>query len=350
MNFAMLTAPMLCALTMAMHWRFTPRHAELGPSLLLACGVTGPLLSLTIGDAALTPANAAVLLAAVAAALSVRVRLLVLGVPPAYRPAPGLTVEALAEQITLQAAASEQRIDLLARQADAHSAAQQVQFQALRTAFDNYAEAQLLQNRESLMAALSGVIDDFDTRINGQLRTHLATLNELVAREAQIQEKQRLHVNEMMHHTRRDADQMERTTQAFRALVEQSAALAALGGQVQQALSLLGPRQDQLQTALGQTTADLLTLRESVAGVQARLLDALDDVLIQSRRAIDSTAQRSAQRSGELAQTLQRCAEQTQALSKQLTALGGKLSTDLAPLAPLAQQLKRVADLSKNAK
>jgi DNA repair exonuclease SbcCD ATPase subunit len=195
-----------------------------------------------------------------------------------------------------------------------------------------------------------------------------------VADTGALLEKHRTQQMETMHHERRSADQIQRSVQEFHALLAQSEGLATLAGQVRQALELLGPRQEALAADLVQMTQDLGHTKDSVAALHAQFDGALDEFVLRSRRDLDGVGKRVGQSSSELQQAMQRAAEQTRAhisdiagkqqqqmaamnrelsealgkplaaMSKQLTGVQSKLSSELAPM---AQQIRRAADLSK---
>jgi hypothetical protein len=341
---------------LAAHLRFTLRNATLSALPLLCGGLLGTLLAMMLEPAGLSTfasgslrGGLAPLLIGVAGAASVRIRHLFAGIPAALAIPPGPS-----------------NIELLA--------AIDAQGKAMSQWLQRFAAEQQQQNHATLTAALHDVIDDFHQRINGQFRQHLSVLQAFVADTGALLEKHRTQQMETMHHERRSADQIQRSVQEFHALLAQSEGLATLAGQVRQALELLGPRQEALAADLVQMTQDLGHTKDSVAALHAQFDGALDEFVLRSRRDLDGVGKRVGQSSSELQQAMQRAAEQTRthisdiagkqqqqmaamnrelsealgkplaAMSKQLTGVQSKLSSELAPM---AQQIRRAADLSK---
>jgi len=230
------------------------------------------------------------------------------------------------------------------------------------------------QNRATLVAALSGVIADFNTRINDQFTAHLAELMELVSHNAGLQDKHRAQQGEMMHHTRRSADQMSATLEAFRELVAQSAGVARIGEQVAQALALLGPQQQAIDAALAALDEELGLANSGIGQLQAHSSEILEELGGRTRRTLEALGQRIGQQASDTTQAVQRAAEQNRshvtdtagksaqqiaamnkelgeslnkslaAITKQLAATSTRLSSDIGPM---AQQIKRVAEQSR---
>ena len=394
----------------AAHWRFTQKTADLAALPLLCGGALGALAVIghdgwsELSAPQLPPLHTvlAPLLVGVAGAASIRLRQLVWGIPAALAidagPSNG-TLHALIESrsASFHAAAIDAErvrvarhqqlaanIDSLRRQIEAQSRSHAERHHALLAtsasmsqALATFNEQQERQTHATLMAALGGLLADFDQRINGQFQQHLTTLGVSVTSNSAVLEKHRLQQAEMMHHARREADQMTRTTTEFRALVEQSAALAALCQQVQQTLDLLGPRHDALDAGIADLRQSATQASEGVGALHAQSDAALDQFVAHSKRAVEGVGQRVGQHVGELQLALQRSAEQARnhaaelagkhqqqmsamnkelsetlakllaAMNKQLTGMQSKLATDLAPM---AQQIRRVADLSKGIK
>lgn len=418
MSFAAALSTLAClclaAGLYAAHWRFTQKAADLAALPLLCGGALGTLGALLAvagheGWSAIAAPQLRIVLAplllGVAGAASIRLRQLVWGIPAALSIAPGPSngaLHALIEARSAQfhdAAMDAERVraarhqqlaadlDRLRLQIEAQSHAHAERHHALLATSASMAQTlssfgERLQQQEqhrhaALMAALDALLADFDQRVNGQFRQHLLTLGDSVSSNSAVLEKHRLQQAEMMHHARREADQMTRTTTEFRALVEQSAALAALCGQVQQALALVGPRQDALDAGIADLRLSAAQASEGIGALHAQSDAALDQFAAQSKRAVDGVGQRVGQNASELQLTLQRSAEQIRnqvaelagkhqqqmaamnkelsdtlakllaAMNKQLAGMQSKLSTDLAPM---AQQIRRVADLSKGIK
>lgn len=317
----------LAAALVAVHLRFTLKNATLSTLPLLCGGVLGALVALMLDHTALrapvslngilTP-----LLMALAGAASLRIRYLVAGIPAAF-----------------VIPASPSNSDLLA-------------------AIDTQGKRMALALAES------------QQRINGQFKQQLATLQAFVTDTGALLEKHRTQQMEAMHHERRSADAIGRSVQAFHALLAQSAELTSLGTQVRQALELLGPRQEALAADLAALTHDLVRANDGVAALHAQLDAAIDEFVLRSRRQMDGAGQRMGQGTGELQRALEQMRahisdtagkqqQQTMAMNKelsealgkplaainkQLTGMQSKLTTDLAPM---AQQIRRVADQSK---
>ncbi|MES2317751.1 MAG: hypothetical protein V4631_09680 [Pseudomonadota bacterium] len=373
-------AVLLIAVLGAIHRRFTPAAVGLGPNALLSIGAL-PLLVQTGGLGTSPAAAGQVLALAVVGALSIRLRHTVWGIPARFAPKAEPGNAELAFALDRQQALLR---DILAASAREHGmtgallqrqlTAQEEGIASLHVALASFAHAQEQQNRATLMAALSGVIADFNTRINGQFGEHLVQLAEVVASNVALQDKHRAQQGEMMHHARRSADQMSLATQSFRELVASSSALAAMGTQLAQALELLDPRQGATDAALAAMALDLGTHSDSLARLHARSDADIDEVSLRTRKAIDGLGQRLGQQVNDIGLALQRQSEQTRSqigdagckgqqqaaalnkelgdaldkaaasLTKQLAAVSVKLAGELGPM---ALQIRRVAEQAK---
>ncbi|MFL6658723.1 MAG: hypothetical protein ACJ8GW_11660 [Massilia sp.] len=389
-NFALvLTALVALSLLGAAHARFTPKAAELIPLAMFAlggCALTG------IGSSALAPGVA---ILAFLGALSLKARATYWGIDARYLPPAGPSITDVMAQLAhlhgesaaslrLQATAHANQLALLRQDMHVHSdvhaealAEVQTATAAMRDALAAFTLAQQRQQYDALMAALSQVISNFNDRINSQFVARVAELKDVVANNVQLQDRHRAQQGEMMHHARRNADQMSQTTDAFRTLLADSAALAGIGEQVRAALATVGPRQDsiaddvtQLATQLQAADAVLRQLQEENAAI-------LDELQSRTRKTLDGLGQRMGQQATDIGQTVQRSAEQTRSqaadaatksaqqisamskelnealnkamtvLTKQLSATSTRLSSDLGPM---AQQIRRVAEQSKVAR
>lgn len=353
------------AVLIGVHRRFTPAAAGLGPYTLLSIGALPLLFQLGASGVPSTAAGLVSILA-VLGALSIRVRCTLWGIPARFVPDPGPSNSDLARSL----ATLRQQVDT---QALAH-AALHAEVTTMREALAAFAVEQEHQNRATLMAALTEVIADFNTRINGQFHEHLAQLSDVVGKNVNLQDRHRAQQAEMMHHARRNAEQMSQTTQAFGELVACGAEIAAIGQQIGQSMALLGPRQDAIDSALAAIAQDLAQANEAAAHLQTRAEADLEELTQRHKRAIDALGQRVGQHANDIGMAVQRSSEQTRSqfsdaagkgqqqvaamnkelgealnkglasLAKQLTAISTKLSSDLGPM---AQQIRRVAEQSR---
>jgi hypothetical protein len=267
-----------------------------------------------------------------------------------------------AQQRTADAAAQFQAGELAAMHAD--SAATRNALAAMVTDLGQ-------QNHATLTQALAGVVSDFNTRIVKQFDTHLTQLNDTVAGNVALQDKHRALQLDMAHHARRNADQMDQASVAFRALLADSAQIAAIGNRLAEALALLDPRLQTVDAALADLSNALAAATEAQGVLHEGSGNAIAEQGERTRRQLDSLGRQLA---GDIGQSVQRAGEQTrgqfsdtsgkqqqqlaamqkelneslnkavQALSKQLTTLTARMSNDLGPM---AQQIRRVADQAK---
>lgn len=250
----------------------------------------------------------------------------------------------LQTQLTQQfAQLSEQFVRHTARQSD-FNAAQQAADDALRADFTTLGQELRQQSLDQLAGALGDVIADFNQRIVEQFNLQLRTLSDMVAVNLDLHDKQRNEQMETMHHTRRLAEQVERGTQSFRELLADGAALAGIGEQLRQGLEMIAPRQDGLETAAQRQEQAMQQSAETLAALRQQLSDFEAQLAAQGKRALEQSAARAMQNSAlqkELGDSLNKSLA---ALGKQLAAVQTKLSADMAPV---AQQVRRIADLSK---
>jgi hypothetical protein len=186
------------------------------------------------------------------------------------------------------------------------------------------------RNIERLTVTLRDVVGDINQRIVGQLELHLESLASILRSTAQMAEKQRNEQMEAMHHARRLADRMDAATREFGKLVANNVDLLALAGQVRDALSLLGTRQDVLDRDILRQADSLNAMCTAVAELRTGSGQAADELLQQIRRALDAAAQRQAQANLALHKEL------GDSLGKAIVSMNKQLSS----MGPLSQQAK----------
>lgn len=167
------------------------------------------------------------------------------------------------------------------------------------------AESRALQrNSEQLADALKDVISDFQHRIVAGFDSQLATLTALAAGTAEQTAKHRNEQMEAMHHARRLADRMDSATRDFGKLVGDNTELLALAGQVRDALSLLGARQDALDGDVRRQAESVQAMESALRELRTGFEQAAENLLQQTRRSLDAMAQRQAQANGTLQKEL----------------------------------------------
>jgi hypothetical protein len=233
-----------------------------------------------------------------------------------------------------------------ARQAELNAALLDSQAE-LRTSLLANAEQQQRQNLVRLEAAFSGIVDDFNGRIVSQFDVQLRALSDMVDRNLILHDKQRIEQMETMHHTRRLVEQIDGATTAFRELVADGAAVASIGTQVQEALDMLGPRQQALDAAIDDQHAALRQAADTIAALRDQLREHCEKLDARSRRALDANAGRTSQANALYKELNDNLGKSMAAVTKQLTAISSRLATDVTPM---AQQLRRVAELAKPGK
>jgi hypothetical protein len=251
------------------------------------------------------------------------------------------------EQASLRYAAREEAV-LKAQASDARHAALLEMLTALRASVEDAEARQQQRSLEQLSAALAGVIVDFNQRIMAEFDVQLQALSGVAERSQELYRKQRNEQMEAMHHARRVAERMQQATQEFGKLVAVSSTLAALAADVRESLDLLGPRQDAIDSGVAQQAESLQAMAGAIADLRAGFDVATEQLLTQSRRAFDSMGQRAAQSNSALNKELNEALGKAMSgISKQLTAMSSRLTTDMAPM---AQQLKRVSEQSRIAR
>jgi hypothetical protein len=251
------------------------------------------------------------------------------------------------EQASLRYAAREDAV-LKTQASDARHAALLEMLCELRTSVKDAEARQQQRSLDQLSAALAGVIADFNQRIMGEFDAQLRTLSGVADRTQELYRKQRNEQMEAMHHARRVAERMEQATQDFGKLVADSSTLAALAADVRESLALLGPRQEAIDSGVAQQAQSLQAMADAIADLRAGFDVATEQLLTQSRRAFDSMGQRAAQSNSALNKELNEAlAKAMSGMSKQLTTMSSRLTTDMAPM---AQQLKRVTEQSRIAR
>lgn len=261
-----------------------------------------------------------------------------------------LSAQQSAALLALQTKLAEQFAQLGAQlsQHTAHqrdfNAAQLAAGDTLRADFVTLGQQLREQSLDQLAAALGDVIADFNQRIVEQFNLQLRTLSDMVAVNLDLHDKQRNEQMETMHHTRRLAEQVERGTQSFRALLADSAALAGIGEQLTQGLAMIAPRQEELETAARRQELAQQQSADALAALRQQLSDFEAQLAAQGKRALDQSGARAVQNSALQKEAGDNLNKSLAALGKQLAAMQTKLSADLAPI---GEQLRRVAELAK---
>jgi hypothetical protein len=217
----------------------------------------------------------------------------------------------------------------------------------LRTSLLTIAEQHQQQNLGRLEAAFSGIVHDFNERIVGQFEVQLRALSDMVDRNLVLHDKQRIEQMETMHHTRRLVEQIDGATGAFRELVADSTAVASIGAHVREALDVLGPRQEAIDAAIQDQHSALRQAADTLAALREQLREHYEKLDARSKRALDSNAGRTSQANALYKELNDNLGKSMAAVTRQLTAISSRLATDVTPM---AQQLRRVADLSKSTK
>ncbi|MGO4378042.1 hypothetical protein AB4Z19_07215 [Pseudoduganella sp. RAF19] len=203
-------------------------------------------------------------------------------------------------------------------------------------------ERQIQRNMEQLSAALSSVIADFHRQFDTQLRM----LAGLAESSQDLYRKQRNEQMEAMHHARRIASQVDETTGEFARLLADASALTGLAADIRQSLDLLGPRQQAIDSGMAQQALSMQSMADAISDLRAGFDEASEQLIAQSRRAFDTMGQRVAQNGSALNKELNETLIKAMAnLQKQLNSITSRMSTDIAPM---AQQLKRVSEQSRN--
>ncbi len=254
-----------------------------------------------------------------------------------------LSAQQSAALLTLHKQLTEQFSQHAARQGE-FNAAQLAAADTLRSDFIALGQQLRQHSLEQLAAALGDVIADFNQRIVAQFNLQLRTLSDMVAVNLDLHDKQRNEQMETMHHTRRLAEQVERGTQAFRELLADSAALAGIGEQLRQGLEIVGPRQEGLETAAQRQELALQQSAETLAQLRQQLGDFEAQLAAQNKRALDQSGARALQNGALQKEMSDNLNKSLAALGKQLGGVQAKFSADLAPV---AQQLRRIAELGK---
>lgn len=173
-------------------------------------------------------------------------------------------------------------------------------------------ERQLRRNLEELSTVLAGVVADFNVQLNA--------LSATAESSQELYRKQRNEQMEAMHHARRLVAQMDQATEQFGRLAAESSVLASLAGEVRDSLALLGPRQDAIDSGIGQQATSVQAMADAICDLRAGFDEAAEQLIAQSRRAFDTMSQRAAQSNNALNKEINEAlAKGMSAISKQLT-------------------------------
>jgi hypothetical protein len=205
------------------------------------------------------------------------------------------------------------------------------QFAQLSAGLDAAELRQEQRNQEQLQAALAGVKTDFHQCLLVQFDAHLAALVNLSRSSGESLRKQREEQMESMHHARRIADKMDGATKVFGALVAENGELLSLAGQVRAALLLLGTRQDALDSDIRRQAESVEAMGTSVREMRSGFEQTAEHLLLQTRRGLDTIAQRQSQGNSALQKEL------NDALGKAVAVMAKQISS----MAPGLQQSSR---------
>lgn len=179
---------------------------------------------------------------------------------------------------------------------------------------------QAQRNEQQITEALRTLIAEFNEKIMAQFAVHLCHLSALGERHVELAAKHRNEQMEAMHHARRMADRIDSSTENFGKLVADNGELLALASQVRETLALLGPRQDALDGEIRRQAEAVAVMGTALDGLRAGFEQAADNLLQQTRRALDAMAQRQAQGNSALQKEL------NEALVKAFTGINKQLS------------------------
>jgi hypothetical protein len=195
------------------------------------------------------------------------------------------------------------------------------------------AQRNLVQLSDSLRDAMA----DFNRRILGGFEQGLDRLAAIAERSGEIANKHRHEQMEAMHHARRTADRMDASAREFGRLMADSSELLGLAAQVRESLSLLGPRQEAIDTDILRQSKSVDSMVEAVEALRVVFNETAETLLAQTRRALDAMAQRQAQGGAALQKDM------NDTLGKAMAGLAKQLAT----AAPLSQQAKRPLDAGR---
>jgi hypothetical protein len=194
-------------------------------------------------------------------------------------------------------------------------------------------EQRAQRNLAELTHALRDAMADFNQRILAGFDEGLGKMAVIAERSSEVAGKHRLEQMEAMHHARRTADRMDASAREFGKLLADSSELLGLAGQVRESLSLLGPRQEAIDSDILRQSKAVDAMVEAVEALRVVFNETAETLLAQTRRALDSMAQRQAQGGA--------------ALQKEVNDTMGKamagLAKQIAAVAPLSQQAKHAS-------
>lgn len=339
------------------HFRFTEKTAHDAPGILITMGIFATFYGIASGLYSFNMENVEASLphlingikfafwasvAGVGTALTLKIRYAIFGTKDQE---PTVQEGATIDDLVLHLKASSESLTRLQNAIAGHEDSsmltqlklsrsdQNDRLDALKRAFQEFAEKQAENNSKALIEALREVIRDFNEKIHEQFGENFKQLNEAVGRVNDWQEQYRLQMAEMIEQQKQTAADMKKSSEAFNSLLENAAEFSDIADDLKQTIGTMSA----LEKALEENLRALATLVDSaksgIPTIEKKVLEIVDDVGKGAKASADIIEGQVKQSTAEQANTIKAHGElitrnlqdMHNALDKQVSAIGATL-------------------------
>lgn len=222
---------------LAMHVRFTRRAAVMGPTLLTTLGIGFCFFGIALGLLDFDPDDIRgsvpslidgirtafwVSVCGIVWAVTIKLRLLLFGDPPATQGA-GYTLGDLAGELRqLRAAVLEGDVELVSNVRLLHDDGIE-RLDKLQRSFEQFGDNVVEANSKALVEALSAIVHDFNAKLNERIGDNFKRLNDAAEKLVVWQEQHKAELEELIEHQTLTANLMGEATERYNDLVKKAA-------------------------------------------------------------------------------------------------------------------------------
>lgn len=231
-------------------------------------------------------------------------------------------------------------------------------FQKMNTSFEEFAEKVVADNTQSLIDALTQVMDDFNNQINTQFGENFKRLNDAVGLMVEWQDKYKDHVESLvsqftnveqsvrnidiaLRQTAVNSESIVETNQMLGSLIKDFSLQVNSFSEIGEKAKVNYPIIEQSMTQLTKTSNEFISANLSRINENYQSLDRTQNELMDSyqsniKKMVNSNAERIQKLDDELANELNKALS---TLGSQLTSLSQKFVQDYSPLTDKLQKL-----------
>ena len=273
----------------ALHIRWTRRSASLGPTLLTTLGIffcfSGIAWGLLDFDPSDVKGSVPLLLRGIRTsfwasvfgigwALTIKMRVLLLGDPPLANTAQGATVDDLAELLSRlnRSIAGTDDSTLLSQLKLLRTDANE-RLDRLSQSTERYAERMAEANAKALIEALSVVIKDFNAKLNDQFGQNFQNLNTAVEKLVVWQKQYEQQLNALIEQETMTRKSMTESSRRYAEIVDKSAVFTTTAESLRDLLIANEARSQQLYSSLWSLGELAATAAKSFPKLEMKILE-----------------------------------------------------------------------------